>query len=125
VAAVERLRRLAEKGPAPLAGEHVAALGHLLALQAPQGTDLLPAQQVHARAAVLAAGDVVAALGEVKHVPTQRAHLARPEPVAVGEEDHGRVAVRVAGADALLRGRDEALGLFGGEVLAGPPRGIG
>jgi hypothetical protein len=64
-------------------------------------------------------------LREVEHVPAERAHLARPEPVAVGEEDHGRVAVRVARADALARGDEETLDLLGGEVLAGAPLGIG
>ena len=127
--AADRGEQLAEGNgghrPASLAGEGVGALGHLLALQLPERADLLAPEQVHAGAAVLAAGDVVAALREVEHVPAERADFARPEPVAVGEHDHGRVPAGVAGADALPRGGDQALGLFGGEVLAGSPLGIG
>ena len=48
---VSSLRKVAGRhGPAPLGGEHVDALGHLLALQAPEGADLVAAYEVHARA---------------------------------------------------------------------------
>ena len=45
-------------------------------VKAPELSDLTAAQKMHARPAVLAAGDVVATLGEVEHVPPQRAELA-------------------------------------------------
>ena len=41
---------------------------------------------------------MVVALGEVDHVPAGGAQLAGAQPVAVGEQDHGGVAVGVAGA---------------------------
>jgi hypothetical protein len=111
-------------GPAPLGGEDVDARWHLLALQAPERLDFIAPDEMHAGAAVLAAGDVVAALDEVEHVPAQGTKLTHAQPVAVGEKNHGRVAVRVPRADALLRDVDEPLGLFGGEVLPGSPLGI-
>ena len=94
-------------------------------LQAPEVADFGASDEVHAGPAVLAAGDVEAALREVEHVPSQGAQLACPEPVAVGQEDHGRVAVGVARADALPRGDHQAIDLLGGEVLPGSPLGIG
>src|SRR3954447_9932893 len=66
-----------------------------------------------------------AALREVEHVPPKGTDLTGSEPMAVGDQDHGPVAVRGACAYALLRGGDEAVDLFRGEVLAGAPLGIG
>src|SRR5215213_7410302 len=80
---------------------------------------------MHARPPVLPASDMEAALGKVEHVPAQGTELAGPEPVAVGEKDHGRVAVRGACADPLLRGDHQVIDLFRGEVLARSPLGIG
>ena len=51
--------------------------------------------------------------------------LAGTQPMSVGQEDHRCVAVRVACTDPLLRGRDQALHLLGGEILAWAPLGIG
>ena len=83
----DRRQQLAEgrgrHGPASLGGEHVNARWHLLALQASEVADFVAPDEVHAGAAVLAAGDVVATLREVEHVPAQGAKLACPEPVAV------------------------------------------
>ena len=90
---------------------------HLLALQPSECADLGATQEMHARPAVLAAGDVVTALAEVEHVPAKGTELAGPQPVPEGNQDHGGVAVRGAGADALLRTGNEALHLLGGEVL--------
>ena len=80
---------------------------------------------MHARAAVLPAGDVVAALGQIEHVPAERTQLACPQPMAEGQEGHGRVAMRGTCANTLLRGGDQALDLLRGEVLAGAPLGVG
>src|SRR5262245_58060244 len=55
-----------------------------------------------------------AALGELDLVPLQVADLRRPQTVAVGHEDHGRVAMPVA---AMLAGAvHEPLDLALGEV---------
>ena len=112
-------------GPPPFRGEDIDARRHLLALQPAKGADLGASKEMHAGPAVLPAGDVVAAVGQIEHVPPKRAELACPEPVAVGQEDHGRVAVGVARTDALPRGDHQAIDLLGGEVLAGAPLGIG
>jgi hypothetical protein len=125
----EQRQQLAEgrrrHGPAPLAGEHVDALGYLLALEAAQVADFGASDEMHAGPAVLAAGDMEATLREIEHVPSQGTQFTCPEPMAVGQEDHGRVAVGVARADALPCGRHEELDLLGGEVLPGTSIGVG
>jgi hypothetical protein len=56
---------------------------------------------VHARDPVLDAVNVQAALGQLDLLPLQVAHLGGPQTVAVGDQDHGRVAMPVA---AMLAG---------------------
>lgn len=68
---------------------------------------------------------MVATLGEVEHVPPERAELACTKAMAVGDQDHRRVAVRVAGTGALASGGDEARHLLGGEILARSALGVG
>jgi len=58
--------------------------------------------------------NVQAALGEFDLVPLQVAHLGRPQTVAIGDQDHGRVAMPIA---AMLSGAvHQALDLALGEV---------
>ena len=62
-----------------------------------------------------------AAMGEVDGVPAQRHQLGRPQPMPVGDQHHGGIAVAVA----ILPGSiDQAGNLAIGEVLAGADLGI-
>src|SRR6516165_4562924 len=56
---------------------------------------------MHAGNAVLDAVNVEAALGQLDLLPLQAAHLGGPQAMAVGDQDHGRVAMPVA---AMLAG---------------------
>lgn len=60
--------------------------------------------------------DMQAAMGEVDGVPAQRHQLGRPQPVPVGDQHHGGIAVAVAILPASI---DQAGNLAIGEVLAG------
>ena len=60
-------------------------------------------------------------MGEVDGVPAQRHQLARPQPVPVGDQHHGGIAVAVA---ILPGGIDQAGDLAIGEVLAGADLGV-
>ena len=62
-----------------------------------------------------------AAMGEVDGVPAQRDQLGRPQPVPVGDQHHGGIAVAVA---ILPGGGDQAIDLAIGEVLAGADLGV-
>src|SRR5262245_42899131 len=67
---------------------------------------------MHAGNAVLDAVNAQAALGELDLLPLQVADLRRPQAMAVGHEDHGRVAMPVATmlASAVHQALDLALG---------------
>src|SRR5215471_13814762 len=56
--------------------------------------------------------NVQAALGELDLLPLQVAHLRGPETMAIGDQDHGRVAMPVAAvlASAVHQSLDLALG---------------
>ena len=56
---------------------------------------------MHTGNAVLDAVNVQAALGQLDLLPLQVAHLGGPQAMAVGDQDHGRVAMAVA---AMLAG---------------------
>ena len=81
---------------APLGGEQVRGGGCLLALQPAQGAQLGAADRVHAGPAVLEALDMQMALRQVEHVPAQADQLGDAQAVAIGEQDHGGVAMAVA-----------------------------
>jgi len=55
---------------------------------------------VHAGNPVLDAVNVQAALGQFDLLPLQVAHLGGPQTVAIGDKDHGRVAMPIT---AMLR----------------------
>ena len=61
--------------------------------------------------------DVQGRLVEVDLRPAQVDQLADPQTVAIGDKDHGRVAVTMA---VVLGRPDQALDLGLGEMLAGP-----
>src|SRR5262245_30097266 len=71
---------------------------------------------MHAGNAVLDAVNVEAALGQFDLLPLQVADLRRPQTVAIGDQDHGRVAMPVA---AMLSGAvHQALDLALGEIAS-------
>src|SRR5262245_42067338 len=71
---------------------------------------------MYAGNAVLDAVNVQAALGQFDLVPLQVADLRGPQTVAVGDQDHGRVAMPVA---AMLSGAvHQALDLALGEIAS-------
>jgi hypothetical protein len=107
-----------------LGGEDVRGGWHLLFVQATQGTDFEPTQDVGRGAAVLEPTHVEQALVEVDHIPAQRDELGGAQAVPVGDEDHGAVTVGVA-AKTIATGLAQALDLFAGEELARPEFSIG
>ena len=62
-----------------------------------------------------------AAIGEVDGVPAQRHQLGRPQPMPIGDQHHGGVAVAVA---VLPGSSDQPGDLAVGQVLAGADLGI-
>src|SRR5215813_7344189 len=71
---------------------------------------------MYAGNAVLDPVNVQAALGELDLLPLQVAHLRGPQAMAVGDQDHGRVAMAVA---AMLSGAvHQALDLALGEIAS-------
>ena len=71
--------------------------------------------------AALEPPDMQAAMGEVDGVPAQRHQLGRPQPVPVGDQHHGGIAVAVA---VLPGGSDQAIDLGIGQVLARADLGV-
>ena len=60
-------------------------------------------------------------MGKVDGVPAQRDQLARPQAMAVGDQDHGGVAVAIA---VLASCRDQPIDLGVGQVLARADLGV-
>src|SRR5262249_39145664 len=60
--------------------------------------------------------DMQPTVTEVEGVPAQRHELARPQPVPIGDQDHGGVAVAVT---VVAGGFDQAVDLGVGEIFAG------
>ena len=83
-------------GPPTFGIEHVPAL-QVLPPQLPKGPDLLAGERVRAVDAILGPPHMETAAIKLNHVPGQFAQLAGAKPMAVGEEDGGRVAVAVPG----------------------------
>src|SRR5215510_11616587 len=67
---------------------------------------------MHTGNAVLDAVNVEATLGELDLLSLQVAHLRGPQTMAIGDQDHGRIAMAVAAmlADAVHQPLDLALG---------------
>ena len=60
-------------------------------------------------------------MGKIDGVPPQRDQLARPQAMAVGDQDHGGVAVAIA---VLASCRDQPIDLGVGQVLARADLGV-
>ena len=60
-------------------------------------------------------------MGKVNGVPAQRDQLARPQAMAVGDQDHGGVTVAIA---VLASYRDQPIDLGVGQVLARADLGV-
>jgi len=67
-----------------------------LTLQAPQGAQLVALKGMGAGDPTLGPTDVHDGAIEAHLIPTQVAELGRPEPMAEGDEDNGRIPVTVA-----------------------------
>src|SRR5215475_13633983 len=99
--------------PAALGNEHVS-LFSVLAAQLTQRTHLVTADWVDAGDSILHPVNVQAAVGELDLLPLQVADLRRPQAMAVGHQDHGRVAIPIAAV--LTRTVHQPLDLALGEI---------
>ena len=81
---------------APLGGEQVRGGGSLLALQPAQGAQFGAADGMYAGPAVLEPLHMQVALRQVEHVPAQAGELGDAQAVAIGDQDHGGVAMAVS-----------------------------
>src|SRR6516165_5434201 len=66
--------------------------------------------RLHAGDSVLDPVNVQPALGQLDLLPLQVADFRRPQAVAVGDQDHGRVAMPIAAARAVHQPLDLGLG---------------
>jgi hypothetical protein len=108
---------------AALGREHYWRLRVLLALKPAQRPQFIADNRVRRRRAALVAPDVHHAGGKVDLVPTQVNQFGDPQAVAIGDQDHGgvAVAVAVAVADSL----DQPLDLGLGQMLAAAQVAVG
>ena len=86
--------------PAALGNDYVGVC-RVIAAELAQRSQLITPDWVHAGDPVLDAVNVQAALGEFDLLPLQVADLGGPQAMAVGHQDHGRVAMPIA---AMLAG---------------------
>ena len=93
----------------------------LLALEPAQRPQLAAGQRVDGLRAALEPAHMEAAMGKIDGVPAQRDQLARPQAMAVGDQDHGGVAVAIA---VLASCRDQPIDLGIGQVLARADLGV-
>src|SRR5262249_55540006 len=97
--------------PAALGNEYVGVL-RVLASQLAESPHLVTADGGHAGNPILDTVNVQAALGQFDLLPLQVAHLGGPQAMAVGHQDHGRIAMPIAAmlAGAVYQPVDLALG---------------
>src|SRR5262249_37414531 len=101
--------------PASLGNEYVGVFGVIASLLT-QSPHLVTPSRVHAGNPILDTVNVQAALGQLDLLPLQVADLRRPQAVAVGDQDHGRIPMPVA---AMLSGAvHQALDLALGEIAS-------
>src|SRR5215510_13514337 len=112
----QRAEALGRHRAAALTGEHVWRC-LLLTLQAPQGANFIALHWMYRGGALFAPTDVQPAGVDLDLVPLQIAKLGSSKPVAIGQQDHGRVAMPVT--TALASGLDELLDLAAGESEPG------
>src|SRR5262249_16285796 len=94
--------------PAPLGNEYVGLCRVIAAYLAHRPHRVTP-DWVHAGDPILDPVNVQAALGQFDLVPLQVADLRRPQTVAIGDQDHGRVTMSIAAV--LARAVHQALDL--------------
>jgi len=101
--------------PAALGNEYVG-VSRVIAAQLAQRPHLVTSDWVDAGHSVLDPVNVQAGLGKLDLLPLQVADLRRPQGMAIGDQDHGRVAMPVA---AMLAGAvDQPLDLALGEIAS-------
>src|SRR5262249_28606360 len=101
--------------PAALGNEHVVVCGVIAAYLA-QRSHLVTPDWVHTGDSVLDPVNVQTALGQLDLLPLQVADLRCPQAMAIGYQDHGRVAMAVP---AMLAGvLHEPLDLALGEIAS-------
>jgi len=109
------MRRWKPMGPTALGNEHVGVL-RVIASYFTQSPHLVTADRMYAGNPVLDTVNVQAALGQFDLLPLQVADLRCPETMAIGDQDHGRVAMPVAAMLATVV--HQALDLALGEIAA-------
>ena len=111
-----------------------AALGNeniprdrLLPAELAQRPDFLAAQRMDIIDPALGSSDVQPAAVELNLIPSQVAHFRGAQPMSVGNQDHGRITVPIAGP--LARSVLEPIDLLFGQIfprselgIRGPPR---
>src|SRR6516165_8616176 len=98
---------------AALGNEHVGVL-RVIPSYFTQSPHLVTADRMYAGNPVLDTVNVQAALGQLDLLPLQVADLRCPQTVAIGDQDHGRVAMPIAAV--LARAVHQSLDLAFGEV---------
>jgi hypothetical protein len=88
-----------------------------------QRSDFLAAQRMDVINPALRSADMQSATVEVNLIPPQAADFRGAQPVPVRNQDHGSVAMAIAGS--LAGGLLEPLDLPFGQVFPGPEFGIG
>src|SRR5262249_19806885 len=96
----------------PSLGNEYVGVSRVIAAKLAQRPHLVTANRVHAGNPILDTVNVQAALGELDLLPLQVADLRGPQAVAIGDQDHGRVAMPIAAmlAGAVHQPLDLALG---------------
>jgi hypothetical protein len=103
------------RGDGTLGNEYVS-LCRVFTLQLAQGADLVAPDRMDAWRSALGSADMQSALVELDLMPFEAADFTCSHPMAIGDQDHGCVAVSVA---AELAGRvHELLNLALGEIAA-------
>src|SRR5262249_8434731 len=102
--------------PPAFGNEHVS-LSREIAPQLTKCPHLVTADWVAAGDSILHPVNVQAALGRFDLLPFQVADLGGPQTVAIGDQDHGRVAMPIAAV--LTRAVHQTLDLAAGQVASG------
>src|SRR5262245_56985208 len=79
----------------PALGNEYVGVSRVIAAQLAQRPHLVTSDWVHTGDPVLDPVNVQAALGQFDLLPSQVAHLGGSQTVAIGDQDHGRVATRL------------------------------
>jgi len=119
----DRLQESRSRGGATTLGQENVSRFHILAAELTKGADLLAAQRMDVVDAALGSSDMQSAAVEVNLIPTKAAHFRGAQPVAVCDQDHGGIAVPIAGP--LAGGLLQPFDLLFRQIFPGPELGIG